>query len=291
MRVLLALVAAAVAACGPKPPPPKPPPATAPASDAVALRYGAAPLVQEVELQLTDTRVGRYVEANVHLLAALELAAAGQGLRTGWSLSSVDALTLTGTVAPDEHHKARGFLLTRGKGVVVSDVHGLTDPAATDADPINAARTAAMDAKAPPAGVLLLAVLAELLPLPRLPAGPLKEGERAELEEESETVLTVEGQELVLPTTTVYRYTLRGIDEREGSRVAEVALEVASLAEPAADAAEPAARVEVRSEGTLLFDLDHGVPVSLELSRTESFTVGEATGERTVTLRSRFRSP
>lgn len=290
MRVLLVVVAAAVAACGPTPPPPKPP-AEAPASTAVELRYAAQPLAQDVELQLTDTRVGRYVEADVRLGATLELAVAGPVLRTGWSLTTVDALTLTGTVAPDEHHKARGFLLTRGNGVAIGDLHGVVDTAATDADPQNVARRSAMDAKAPPAGVLLLEVLAEQLLLPRLPAGPLELGERTELEEESETVVTLEGTELVLPTTTVHRFTLRRIDDRGASRVAEIQLEVASVAEPQGEAGEPAARIEGRSEGTLLFDLDHGVPVSLELSRTESFTVGEATGERSVTLRSRFRSP
>jgi hypothetical protein len=286
MRVLLVVVAAAVVACGPKPGPPVTPP-KAPASAGVELRYAAQPLVRDVELQLTDTRVGRYVEADVRLTAALEVTAHGPGLRTGWSLSSIDTLALTGTVAADEHHKARGLLLARGKGVAIGTVYGAIDPAATDADPINAARLAAMDATAPPAGVLLLEVLAELLPLPRLPAGPLAVGERAELAEESETVVVVRGAQLVLPTTTVVRFTLRRIDDHGGTRVAEVLLEEAWLAEPAANAAEPVARLEGRGEGTLLFDLDHGVPVSLALSRTEELVVGETTAERSMTLRSR----
>ena len=112
-----------------------------------------------------------------------------------------------------------------------------------------------------------------------------------ELEEESETVVVNAGVELVLPTTTVHRFTLRGIDVQGGSRVADLELEVASVAEPPGDATEPAARLVSRTEGTLLFDLDAGAPVSLNLSRTEEFAVGETTGERTVTLRSRFRSP
>lgn len=290
MRVLLVVAVAAVGACGPKPAPPKPP-VEVPASNAVELRYAARPLVQEVELNLTHTRVGQYVEADVRLTAALELAVDGEGLRTGWTLTTVDALTLTGTVAPDEHHKARGLLLARGKGMVIGDVRGVIDTDATAADPRNVARVAAMDTKAPPAGVLLLEVLAEQLPLPRLPAGPLAVGQRVELEEESETVVIDAGAELVLPTTTVHRCTLRSIDARGAARVAELWLEVASVAQPAEEGAEPAVRLESRSEGTLLFDLDEGAPVSLDLSRTESFTVGEATGERSVTLRSRFRSP
>lgn len=294
MRVLLVVLAAAVAACGPKPSPPKPPVET-PVSDAVELRYAAGSVVQEVELELTETRVGQYVEAEARVTAALELSLAGEVLRTAWSVQAVEPLELTGTVAPDEHHKARGLLLTRGKGLAIGDAHGVIDIDASEADPINTARLAAMDAKAPPAGVLLMAVLAELLPLPRLPAGPLRVGERAELEEESETVVMSEGVELVLPTTTVHRFTLRGIEEDQGgTRVAELQLEVASVAEPqdaASATTEPAARLESRTEGTLLFDLDAGMPVSLDLTKSETFTVGEATGERSVTLRTRFRAP
>lgn len=301
MRVLPVVVVAlaAVAACGRSKPPPPTPPVEAPVSDAVELRYRPAqlvqpliqPLIQEVELQLTDTRVGRYVEAEARLSAALELSLAGEVLRTQWTLQAIEPLELTGTVAPDEHHKARGLMLARGKGITVVDVRGVVDPAATEADPINVARLAALDAKAPPAGVLLLEVLSELLRLPRLPAGPLRPGEEAELEEESETVLVVEGAELVLPTTTVYRFTLRGIDEQGGARVAELELGVASVAEPHDAAAEPSARLEIRTQGRLALDLDAGLPVSLDLTRSESFAVGEATGERTITLRSRFHTP
>lgn len=291
MRVLLVVLAAALAACGPKPSPPKPPVET-PVSDAAELRYVAGSVAQELELELTETRVGQYVEAEARLTATLELSLAGDVLRTAWSLQAVEPLKLTGTVTPNEHHQARGLLLARGKGLAIGDVHGVIDTDATAADPINVARLAAMDATAPPAGVLLASVLAELVPLPRLPAGPLRVGERAEVEEESETVVMAEGVELVLPTTTVHRFTLRGIEDQGGARVAELQLEVASVAEPAGDpAAEPVARLESRTEGTLLFDLDASMPVSLDLTQTETFTVGEATGERSVTLRSRFRSP
>jgi hypothetical protein len=292
MRVLLVVVAfVAVAACGPKHAPPPRPPVEAPATDAVELRYGVGRLVQDVELQLTETRVGVYVEAEARLSAALELSLQGQVLRTQWTLEEIGPLELTGTVTPDEHHKARGLMLTRGKGVALGDVRGVVDTATTEADPINVTRLAAMDAKAPPAGVLLLGVLGELLRLPRLPAGPLRVGERAELEEESETVVVSAGAELVLPTTTVYRFTLRDVEEQGGARVAELELEVVSVAEPHDATAEPAVRLETRTEGTLALDLEAGVPVSLNLSRTEAFAVGKATGERSMTLRSRFRSP
>lgn len=291
LRIGVAMaMTAGVAACGPKPAPTPRPPVEAPVSDALDLRYTAGSLVHDVELELTETRVGRYVEAKVRLTAGLALVLTGDVLRAEWALQTVEPLELTGTVAPDEHHKARGLLLTRGKGAAIGDVRGVVDTDATDADPINAARLAALDVKAPPAGVLLLEVLAEQLRLPRLPAGPLREGEQVELEEESETVVVDGGTEITLPTTTVHRITLRGIDEHEGTRLAELAFEVVSVAEPAGDAGE-SARVEIRSEGTLSFDVAAGVPVSLDLSRTETFQLGEVTGERSLALRSRYRSP
>ena len=77
-------------------------------------------------------------------------------------------------------------------------MRGVVDTAATDADPLNVERLAAMNAKAPPAGVLLMGVLAELLRPPRLPDRALRVGERVELEEESETVVVSAGVELVL---------------------------------------------------------------------------------------------
>jgi hypothetical protein len=291
MRVRLVMAAMVLGACGPKPAPPLPPVEAPASAAAVTLRYVAQPLVQEVELQLTDTRVGRYVEATAELTAALELTGDGDALRTGFTVTMVDALTLTGTVGPNEHHEARGLLLTRGKGLAVGDVHGVVDLAATEADPINVARVAALGAKAPPAGVLLLDVLTELLRLPRLPAAPLEVGARAELEEESETVVMLAGAELVLPTTTVHRFTLRGIDDEGAGRVAELGLEVVSIAEPPDATDETEARLESHAEGTLLLDVDQGAPVSLTLSRTESFAVGGASGERSVALRARFRSP
>jgi hypothetical protein len=289
VRTLLVVIAIA-GACG-RPTPGPQPPVEAPAAAGVTLRYATQRLVEDAEFQLTHTQVGQYVEANTGLSAALELAVEGEELRTRWSLQAVEGLTLTGTVAPDEHHQARGFLLTRGKGVAIGDVYGVVDPVATDADAVNVARLQAMGGAAPPAGVLLLGALAEQLRLPRLPAEPLRVGEPVELEEESETVVTGTDTELVLPTTTVYRFTLRRIEGEGASALAEVAIAIASVAQPEGEAPAGVARLESRTEGTLLFDLAHGAPVSLELTRSESFEVGEATGERSMLMRSRFRSP
>ncbi len=288
-RAVLLLALAAVAACGRSAPVTQPPLET-PATNAVELRYAAQSWVEEVDLMLTHTSVGQYVEAELHGRAAVALELEGDALRTRWSLQGVDGLTLTGTVAADEHHQARGLLLARGKGIAIGDVHGLVDLEATDAAAINVARLAAMGADAPPSGVLLMAALAEQLRLPRLPAKSLAVGESLEVQEESETVITSGEAELVLPTTAGHRFTLRGIDDEGGVSVADLAIASASIAQLEDDGSEAVARIEIRSEARLLFDLDHGAPVSLELSRSESFSVGGVDGERSLSLRARFRN-
>lgn len=288
-RVLLVALAVAPGACG-RPAPATQPPLETPVDTAVELRYLAQPLLEEVELQLTQTSVGQYIEAELRVHAALELTLDGDVLSTRWSLRDVDALTLTGTVAPDESAQTQALLAERGTGLAIADAHGVIDLDATAADPVNVARLAAMSGQAPPAGVLLMALLAEQLRLPRLPTKSLERGETFEIEEESETVIDSGAALLVLPTTTVHRFTLRDIDESSAGSVAELAVVMASIAQLDDDAPE-AARIETRTEGTLLFDLDHGAPVSLELSRTETFAVGEVEGERSMSLRARFRNP
>ncbi|MCX4243750.1 hypothetical protein OEB96_24165 [Paraliomyxa miuraensis] len=282
---MLVLAALATGGC-PRNEPPAEPPAHEAASHVLELRYAAVPLVQALELELTDTRVGQYVQATLTLEAVLEPVADGDDLRTRWSLERIDALELSGTVEPDELERARTLLLDHGRGTTVSDAQGIPDLAATDADASNAARDAALDG-APPSGVLLMTVLAEQLRLPRLTTKGLPLGEPVEHAEESETAIA--GTDWVLPTTTVHRFTIRRIDDSGAARVAEVAILLASVAEPE-EGTELDARLETRAEGTLLFDLDHGLPVSLELSRTDSFRVGETEGERSLVMRSTFRS-
>ena len=53
----------------------------------------------------------------------------------------------------------------------------------------------------------------------------------------------------------------------------------------------PAAPEEIRAEGTLLFDVERGVPVSYELSRTEQFAIGDDEVERSLLVRSQWSAP
>ncbi|MCA9649365.1 MAG: hypothetical protein KC501_05620 [Myxococcales bacterium] len=282
----LALVAALLGpgSCGRSGPPPTPPTGSDPATDGVLLRHAPtiAPLRHELELELTHTSLGLYLEAKVGLHASLSTAAEADGLRSTWTLEEAPTLELVGTVEDGDRQAVRARLSKHTSATSLADDRGVSDP--DSPEPL------ATEGESSRAAGLLLTAVGEQLRLPRLPEAPLRLDTPVEQEEESETVLTDAGE--VLPTTTVRRYTLRSV--KEG--VAEVAVELATVAErvPAEDEpapAEDALRMETRAEGTLLFDLERGLPVSLELSRSEHFELGDQEVERSLLVRSRYRTP
>jgi len=294
MLGLVALVLGA-AACPSSSPPPIQPQEADPLPKGLVLGYGTvgAPLYQELELELTHTALGQFIEAKLDVGATLTPMVEGDALRVKWALQDVGTLDLDGVFAEGEAEQMRGLLTDYGKGISVADLHGVVDVDATDATPFNVARaTQLADLKGPANQLLLAAVFAEI-GLPRLPPVPLLLDEAVEFEEESETVITDSG--LVLPTTTLHRFTLRDAQE---DGVVQIAIALVSVAEsdapdPEADAAVeqegPAIRVEIEAEGRLLFDTQAGIPVSLELNRTELFQIGEQEVERSLFVRSRYR--
>lgn len=300
-----ALVVAALVlttgACDRNKPPPGPPEDTA--AEGLVLRYAVpeAPLRQDLELQLTRTRLGLYIEADLSAHAELRLSGEGEDLQTRWAVTEVSALTLDGTVEPDEADRVRVLLTGLGKGIAIGNTRGLLDTTATEADPLNVARAEAMrgdEAASSMAGIMLMTALSELVRLPRLPDTALEPGKPVELAEESETIIT--DAELVLPTTTVHRFTLRKVETLAGALVAELELRIASVAQPELDPEaladqasadeEPAAQLDSRTEGTLVFDLDRGLPLSLELSRTDVLRIGKQEVEQTLQVHASYSS-
>ncbi len=285
-------------ACGPKGPALNPTAATD-AERGIRLRYlgEETTLEQETELQLTHTSVGQYVDASLKLTAGISLKTDGERLTTDWRIRGIDPLELEGTTAPGDVEKARELLLAHGKGGAIGDPFGVIDVAATDALPLNQIRTEALTdpTAGSPAAALVMGVLAEQLRLPRLPPDLLEPGTPVVVEEESETVVT--DAELVLPTTTVYRYTLLKVDDSGTRRVAELSIEIANVAqseggpEDEDEDTEPEAKLESKVDGTLLFDVDQGLPVSVELNRSETFKVGKLEGERSLLVRTQYRDP
>ena len=311
-RIVVATAAALLTAgCGPSKPPPTPPTGaggTATAGTDTELRYAASvPLDQSLQVELTHTSLGMYLEAKIDVQARQTLTAAGGQLKAGWQVQTLQTLELEGTADAKEIERTRSLITDHGAGTTLIDARGLVDIAGTEADPTNEERLQAQDdaAKKSPAGALLATVLFDELGLPRLPDQPLRMEQPFEFEEETETVVT--DLEQTLPTTTLYRFTLRRIDQ---TGLAEIAIERASVAEldedPAAPADEeaeaasdeeaeeeaaPYVRMETKSEGTLLFDPARGLPVRLELNRTERFLIGEEEVERNIVVRSTYEVP
>lgn len=259
-----------------------------PREQGVQLRYRStpAPLRHELELDLTHTSLGLYVEAKIGIDATLSATVQGQALSTEWTVQQVSALELVGTVDERDDQGIRTMLADHGASSGRADTRGFAyDHDHDRASPDGLAR-AATDAGLSAAAVVLLTAVDQHARLPLLPEDSLSPDVPLEQEEESETVLTDLGT--VLPTTTVVRYTLRGVDELG---VAEIAIERASVAESGPEAKGEPMQLETRATGVLLFDVERGLPVSLELSQTEQIVVGEQEVERTVLVRSTYRSP
>lgn len=296
-------VLAASTACGPKKPPPSPPPAQPVATDAIELRYAApdGAVRHELELELNHTSVGLYVEAKLALRCEVKLGREGEDrLRADWTIVEVPTLTLEGSAAPAERDELNVLLLRDGRGTQFFGPTGVPDLAANEQATANVARQQAAARLSSPAGRLLLRTVTDQLRLPKIPTATLRIGEPVEVEEEFETVLADSKQ--VLPTTTVNRFTLRHIGD---DGIAEIAIEHATVAEAAApepvaeddperaapsEELEPVvtARMELRGRGTLRFDVERGLPVSLETTGTQWFEVGEQEVERSLTVRSRY---
>lgn len=291
----MATCLALLGSCGRSTTPTTPPTTTDPTEDGIRLSYTptGAPLHHELTVELTHTSLGLYLEAKVGAEAELSTRVQGSGLRSTWTLRELSTLELSGTVGKGDPEAVRSLLTSHGPIDTDTDDRGVASSPGEEEPLVRAGTAEGLS----PSAMLVLAALGEPTRLPRLPAEPLRLGEPVEHEEESETVLTDAGT--VLPTTTVHRYTLRGVDD---TGVAEVAIELASVAE--SDAAEdadadasgdaepaPTMRVEIRAQGTLLFDVEHGLPLSLELSRSEQFEVGEQEVERSLLTRSRWSAP
>jgi hypothetical protein len=296
-RVLVALLLAA--ACGPDraSKPPGDPGATE-AVGAVTLKYRPAKLTTRAAVEITTNGGGRYVETTANLTASLQLSAEGDALVVAWSIEEVEDLVLQGTIRKGDVDL--GDELTRhGKGAWVIDAHGVEDLAATEAHPKNAARrdllaaetarlAEARDAGAeldPDPAATLLELFPPLLVPPRLPVAALALGKTHE--EKTTTELELPAFRLVLPIDTTTKTTLMGVDTSGSSRIAELQLDVMRYG--GLDVEEQGTvELEEHVEGTVLFDLDHGVLVRVELTSTQSFTAGERSGDTTTLVRAEF---
>lgn len=262
----------------------------------VALRYKIGPgkLEQRGKFDMNTTGGGQFGEAAIEYTAKLDLAAAGDKLRVAWSIADVAKLDVKGMFEDkDSTEDPKAFLVAEAKGAFLVDAFGKLDEKATEALPENAARRERFkkieaDAKAgggepkTSTGVKILAFADSMVSLPDLPKDGLAVGKSVTVEEKEES----EMGGITLPTEIETKYTLVKIDDSGGTRIAE--LQIEAVASGATEVPGGMLTVDMTTEGTMLFDVDAGMPVSYKLTRSQSFAFGETTFESTILVESSF---
>ena len=273
-----------------------------PAGDTVDLRYGPTypPLRQLTTVEFTSVGGGAYAEASLTLRSELAMETEGAGLKIGWKIVGVDAMTLKGNLEGTPAKGTKGALLELGRGAYMVDTRGARDAAKTAALPENEALTKRVDAAAqelaqarddgdeeavlPPA-VALLEILPDMLALPALPGEPLEIGRTWERVDSSE--IEVAGTGIVLPLETTTRYTLARIDESTGARMAVVDFSVEDWG--GVDTDEGPVELSNKREGSLTLDLEARVPVTVSFTSEESLVAGEIDFDTTKIVRTEFQ--
>ena len=285
--------------------------AEAKSSDGVQLRYSsdARTLAQETDYEVTVSGGGQFGSAKAKLDGTLEVVPMGSDkLKVVWKIDSVDSLELKGVLEPKPKEgepapDTKQLLVEHGKGAFVVDLVGEEDDEATEALEENAAKDggdeegstpAAEDgedegddnANGKPAGARqVLALFEGIFRLPSLPSGALQPETPLVLEEEGEVPLA-DGGGPKLPMETETKYKLVSIDESGGARIVEVSVERESSG--ATEYQGGMLVVDQSTEATLRFDLNKGIPVSVEATSTQSFSLGDQGQEIVSKVRSTF---
>jgi hypothetical protein len=263
----------------------------------ISLRYKVAPgkLKQTGKFDMNTTGGGQFGEAALEYTAMLELVAQGDKLKVVWSLADVAKLDAKG-LFEDKSGGAedpKAFLVAEGKGAFLVDARGKLDEKGTEGLAENTARRERFkkieeEAKAAggqpklSSGVMILALADRMLALQEMPEGGLSVGKTVTVESEEEAQMGP----IKLPSETETKYTLVKIDDSGGTRIAELQIE-----EETSGATEMQGQmmsVAITTEGTLLFDVDAGMPVSYKIQRSESYELGQVTVESTTMLEASF---
>lgn len=266
------------------------------AAGEVVLRYtlAAGKLSQAGKFDLNTTGGGQFGVATLEYTAALEMAPQGDKLKVAWALLEIGKLEAKGMFEDTEGGEdPKAFLVAEGKGAFLVDAFGKLDEKASEGLPENAARRARFekleaDAKAAGgevktgSGIKILALADSMVAFPDLPKVGLVVGKPVVVEEEEDS----EMGGIVLPSETETTYTLVKIDDSGGSRIAEVQIE--AVTSGAAEVPGGMLTVDMTTEGSMLFDIDGGLPVSYELTRSQSFAFGDRTFESTILLAASF---
>ena len=271
------------------------------AKDGVALRYAAQPVKLE-QIGQFDSNVrarGDYNEIAAKYTVGLELAPAGDKVKVMWSFADIDALDLKGSLAPKPGAEdPKAAMLRLGKGAYLVDLRGEVDEDGSKTLPENDARRKEVDAlkkqaeEAEKAGkpfeapvLAIMQTIRAMVSLPELPEAGLLVGKAVVSKTEEEVQLYEGGPKM--PTETETTYTLVKIDTSGTKRIAEVQFE--SVTSGAAETQMGMLSLDSTTEGTMLFDIDGHIPVSIDLTSSQAFSSGsEQMFESTTMIKSTF---
>jgi len=272
------------------------------AKDGIALRYAAETMTlqQTGSFDSTTRARGTYNEIAAKYTVGLKLAPAGDKVKVTWTFADVGELDLKGSVAPKPGGEdPKAMLLRVGKGAYLVDLRGEVDEDASKALPENAARKQEIEAIRKQAEaardkgesfdsstLAIMETARAMATLPALPEKSLPVGKPVVVTQEEEVQLFEGGPKM--PTETETTYTLVKVDDSGARRIAELQFE--SVTSGAAE--QPGMgmlSLDSTTEGTMLFDLDAHVPVSVELENNQEFTGGsEQLFQTTVIVKSTF---
>jgi hypothetical protein len=264
------------------------------------LRYEArsSKYRQKATWEMTQRGAGNYAEVALELSADIDVAQQSDRLKVVWAVVGVDKLDLKGALQVEPGEDPKAFLRENGHGAYLTDLLGQADDAASQALPENADRNQEIDALREDirkktaagkpvrigAGVQLISYLPPVLQLPSLPEQPLPTGKAVKVASSEEAQIGESG--LVLPIESSMTWTLVKIDASGGERIAELQFTGEATGSTQADAGR--VMIESKNEGTLLFNLDKHMPITYEVSRTETFELGDFAGETTTIIRSQW---
>lgn len=285
----------------------------------VSLRYNkqARTLKQTTSFGVKVSGGGQYGELNMELKATLNLVDAGSDkVKVAWKIDAVDSLELKGMLKPKQEEgkpeppDPKVTLVEKGNGAWVMDFRGEADKEASKALPVNVKKREERERKKKEReeekkkkgkdgdkdeddgprgdpGEQLLAYMDGVFQFPHLPEKNLEIGKPVVVEEEEEAPLGgEEGGGPVLPIESETTYTLIKIDDSGDKRIAEYQVEVE--ASGATEYQGGMLVVDTSQEATVLFNIDDGVPVRVEVTSTQSFALGDQGSEFTQILESNF---
>ena len=253
----------------------------------VVLRYapGGIDLTQTTRFSVEQSGGGQFGRASFELEARVGWIIRDQQLEVSWETLRASGVELEGGLAIGAGEDVVPELVRHGRGAYRIDRKGERDELASDRLEANRGLQAALrELRAGDGSALARAQLLSWLPvalaLPELPEQELTLGGRVTTEESQE--IELEGDGLVMPATVTRTYALVRLDTGGVTPIAELSTEIVSSGR--VETTDGPLGIEGVSRSTLLFDLDRGAPVALELSRTETFELGGKFGESTTVI-------